>query len=101
MTLWPAIAAVAAINVLFKAAGPTTLGGRELPRPVLRVIAMLAPALLAALIVVEVAGPRWDGFDWTVTAGLGGALGARLLRAPELPAILCGVAVTAALRLAF
>ena len=99
MPLWPAIISVAVINVLFKALGPTVLGGRSLPRQVRDVIALLAPALLAALIVAEVAGAHWSKFDWTVIAGLGGAGAARLLRCPDLPAILCGVLVTILCRL--
>ena len=92
MTLWYVIFSVALINVMFKALGPAILGGRELPRAARGVIAMLAPALLSALIMVEVAGEHWSTFDWTVVAGLGGAGSARLLRVPDLPAILCGVA---------
>ncbi len=99
MTLWYVICVVALINVMFKALGPAILGGRELPRAARGTIAMLAPSLLAALIMVEVAGEHWRAFDWTVVAGLTGAATARLFRLPDLPAILCGVAVTALCRL--
>ncbi len=101
MTLWYVIISVALINVMFKALGPAILGGRELPGPARGVIAMLAPSLLAALIMEEVAGEHWSSFDWTVVAGLAGVVTARLCRLPDLPAILCGVVITALCRLAF
>jgi hypothetical protein len=99
-TVWIAVAAVALVNATLKALGPTAVGGRPLPAPARAVIALLAPALLAGLIVVEVAGPGWSHADWTVLAGLAVVAVARLaLRAPDLVAILAGVAATALLRL--
>jgi uncharacterized membrane protein len=55
-TLWVAIVAVALTNAAIKAAGPVLVGGRELPSRVVAVIALLAPALLAALVVTETFG---------------------------------------------
>ena len=55
-TLWVAIVAVALANAVIKAAGPLLVGGRELPPYVVAVIALLAPALLAALVVTETFG---------------------------------------------
>ncbi len=55
-TLWVAIVAVALANAVIKAAGPLLVGGRELPPRVVAVIALLAPALLAALVVTETFG---------------------------------------------
>ena len=100
MTLWIAILAVAAGSFLIKAAGPAALGSRSLPGWSTAVLALLAPALLAALVVVEVLGRRWDDVDWTVLAGLATATGVWLLRAPMLVAVLAGVVATAVLRLA-
>ena len=54
-----------------KAIGPVALGGRELPPEVQRILALLAPALLAALVVVSIFA---DGDKWAVgeeTAGVG------------------------------
>jgi branched-subunit amino acid transport protein len=45
------IAGLAVITAAIKAAGPIVLGGRELPPRFLGVISLLAPALLAALVV--------------------------------------------------
>ncbi len=55
-TLWVAIVIVALANAVIKAAGPVLVGGRELPPRVATVIALLAPALLAALVVTETFG---------------------------------------------
>ena len=97
-TLWLSIFLVAVVSIGLKAAGPALLGDRRLPGWSLAVIALLAPALLAGLIVTDVAGPRWADLDWTMCAGLGVVAAAYLLRAPSLLAIALGVLVTAVLR---
>ena len=51
MEIWLLIAGCVVTTVLVKAAGPVILGGRELPPIVMRLVASLAPALLAALVV--------------------------------------------------
>lgn len=99
-TLWVAILAVALISFTIKAAGPAVLTGRDLPPWTSTVIAMLAPALLAALVVVHVLGERWTDVSVPVLAGLAAVVGAHLLRAPMLVSVLVGVAVTALLRAA-
>lgn len=53
---WTTIGALAIATAAIKAAGPLALGGRDLPRWALRFIALLAPALLSALVVVETFG---------------------------------------------
>jgi branched-subunit amino acid transport protein len=98
-TVWWAILAAAAVSFSFKALGPAVLGDRQLPAPARAVIALLAPALLAGLVVVAVTGPGWRDLDWTLVAGLAAATGARLCRASMLVAVLAGVAATALLRL--
>ena len=45
------IAGCAIATALIKAVGPVALGGRELPERFTGVIALMAPALLAALVV--------------------------------------------------
>jgi branched-subunit amino acid transport protein len=47
------IAGLAIVTAAIKAAGPIVLGGRELPPQLLGVISLLAPALLAALVVTQ------------------------------------------------
>ena len=51
--LWALVAGCAAVTALIKAAGPVALGGRELPDRVAGMIALMAPALLAALVVTQ------------------------------------------------
>jgi branched-subunit amino acid transport protein len=45
------IGGCAVVTALIKAVGPVALGGRELPERFTGVIALMAPALLAALVV--------------------------------------------------
>ncbi|MFH8463018.1 AzlD domain-containing protein [Streptomyces sp. NPDC017991] len=97
--LWGAVICVALISFAFKAAGPAVLGDRQLPAAARGVIALLAPVLLAGLLVVDVAGPRWTGLDGPLLAGLATVAVVRLSRAPMLLAILAGTVVTALIRL--
>ena len=50
------IAVVGAVTILFKASGPVLLGKRELPPRVASVVEVLAPAMLAALVVTQTVG---------------------------------------------
>jgi branched-subunit amino acid transport protein len=54
--VWITIGALVVITAAIKGAGPAFVGGRNLPPTVTRVIALFAPALLAALIIVETLG---------------------------------------------
>jgi branched chain amino acid efflux pump len=47
---WLVVVLVGGATVAIKAAGPVLLGGRALPDPLTRMIALLAPAVLAALV---------------------------------------------------
>jgi branched chain amino acid efflux pump len=49
--LWLVVAGGAVVTAAIKAAGPVALGGRDLPGWAVSVIELMAPALLAALIV--------------------------------------------------
>ena len=98
MNIWLLIAGCVIATVLIKAAGPVMLGGRALPPVVLRVIACMAPALLAALVVTSA---LTDGQSFRVGAEAVGMLagGAVLWRGRSLVlAVLVAMAVTAALR---
>lgn len=97
--VWVSVLIVAALSFTIKAVGPAALGHRELPAPMARVITLLAPALLAAFVVVNLAGEHWGEVQWPVVAGVGVAGAARLLRAPMLVAMACGVVAAALLRL--
>ena len=50
---WTIVAAAGGATVLLKGIGPVALGGRRLPDRVMGVIALLGPAVLAALIVAQ------------------------------------------------
>lgn len=97
---WTTIVVLAIVTVLIKAAGPAAVGGRVLPRPVMRVIGLLAPALLAALIMVETFGG--DGRSLTLDARAAGlAVAAAVLAATEslIGAVISAAGVTALVRL--
>lgn len=78
--------------------GPAVLGDRELPAPARRVVMMLAPALLAGLVVTQLAGERWTGLETGMLVGVAAAGVARWLRAPGIVAVIIGAAVAAAVR---
>ena len=59
----------------------------------------LSPALLAGLVMVELAGPHWSEFDWTRVVGLAVAAVAYRRGLPDLVCILLAVVATAGLRL--
>jgi len=96
---WLVIAVVGAVTVVFKASGPVLLGGRELPPRVSSVVEVLAPAMLAALVVTQtVGGERELVFDERL-AGVGAAALAIRLRAPLLLVMVAAAATAALIRL--
>jgi branched-subunit amino acid transport protein len=93
---WLVIAVVGTVTVLFKAAGPVLLGTRELPPRVASVVDVLAPAMLAALVVTQtVGGDREIVIDARLAGVVAGGI-AVWLRAPLL-LVMVVAAVTAAL----
>ena len=50
---WTTVLVLTVATLLIRASGPVILGGRNLPSPARRVVVLLAPALLAALVVTE------------------------------------------------
>ena len=91
--------ALALINFSYKAAGPVLLVDREPSPTVSELIAAMSPALLAGLITVELAGPRFSDLDWTVFPGLAAAVLAYRWGAPQLACVAIALVVTAGLRL--
>jgi uncharacterized membrane protein len=95
--VWITIVVLAIATAVIRASGPVILGGRSLHPRLMNVIELLAPALLAALVVVETFG----GPDKTLeldarAAGLAAAAGVLYVRDSMLLAV--GAAgVTAAL----
>ncbi len=100
-TLWVTILAVAVANAVIKAAGPVLLGGRELPPSVTSVIALLAPALLAALVVTETFGEDGHLVLDERAMGVAAAGVALALRVPVLGAVALAAVTTALVRALF
>jgi branched-subunit amino acid transport protein len=98
MMLWLSVLAVTAATWGMKASGPLALGDRRLPPRAVKVISLMAPALLAGLIVINLGGTAWSDVNWQQVLGVGAAGLARALRAPMPLAVGCGMAVTAVLR---
>lgn len=95
---WLIVALVSAATIVLKGAGPVLLGGRTAPAPLLRVLGLLAPALLAALVVTNTfAGDRRLVLD-ARAAGVAVAIVAVALRAPVLVVVVAAAATAAVLR---
>jgi branched-subunit amino acid transport protein len=97
--IWIVIAIVAAATISLKAVGPVLLGGKPLPRHLTGVVALLAPALLAALVVTQVVGGDEEIVLDARLVGLGAAVVSILLRAPLLLVVVAAAASTALVRL--
>ena len=96
---WVVIAVIGAVTILFKASGPVLLGGRELPPRALALVEVLAPAMLAALVVTQtIGGDREIVFDERIVGVAAGAVAIRL-RAPLIVVMVVAAAVAALIRL--
>jgi branched-subunit amino acid transport protein len=96
---WLVIAVVGAVTILFKASGPVLLGDRELPPRVAALVEVLAPAMLAALVVTQtVGGDRELVFDERLAGVAAGAVAVRL-RAPLIVVMVVAAVVAALIRL--
>lgn len=96
--VWAVVALTALTTVLTKGIGPAATGSRDLPPVAVRVVVLLAPALLSALIVTNALA---DGDRLSVGADTAGAVVAALLlwrRAPVLVVVVAAAATTAVLR---
>jgi branched-subunit amino acid transport protein len=96
--VWLAIIVVGAATIVLKASGPVLLGGRELPPRVKSLVVLLAPAVLAALVVTQVVGGERELVFDARLVGLGTAGTAIALRAPLLVVVIAAAAATAAFR---
>jgi|SRR5215207_491622 len=99
MKLWLSVLAVTVASWLMKASAPLVIGGRKLPPTAIRMTALMAPVLLAGLIVTELGGKGWSELDWTQLVGVGTAGGLFLAKVPMLLAVGGGIAITALIRL--
>ncbi len=96
---WMLVAGCAAVTVAMKAAGPMVLGGRPLPSWFSATVALLAPALLAALVVTHALA---NGRHLAVGANTAGVVASAFVmaRTGSVPwCVVSAAAVTALLRL--
>lgn len=97
--VWITIAALAVTTAMIRASGPLAIGNREIPERFNRVIDLLGPALLTALIVTQTLG---GDRSIEVNANIAGvaAAGVVLLRrrSAVLSAIVIAALVTALVR---
>ena len=92
------IGGCALVTAAIKAAGPIALGGRDLPPRFTAVVVLLAPALLAALVVTQALA---DGDRLAVGADTAGVLAGGLVAwrwGSIIACVVVAAGVTAALR---
>jgi branched-subunit amino acid transport protein len=95
---WIAVAGVGAATIALKSAGPLVFAQRPLPGWLRGIMPLLAPCLLAALVVGQAVG---DGRAIVIDAriaGVAAAAVALLLRAPLLVVLVAAAGVAAAAR---
>jgi len=98
--VWTVVGVVGVATVAMKGIGPAVLGGRALPPRAMSVVELLAPAVLAALVVTQAVGaPHRLVFDARLV-GLAAATIAIWLRAPVLLTVVLAAVATALWRLA-
>jgi branched chain amino acid efflux pump len=96
---WTTVLVVGAGTFALKAAGPVGVADRQLPRRIADLLSMVAPAILAALVVSETfAHGRSLVVDARIAGVAAGAVVA-LARRPLWMVVLAGAAATAAVRL--
>ena len=98
-TIWLVVLVVGVATVAFKATGPVLLGGRSLPPAIAEVVALLAPVLLAALVVTQTVGGDNKLVLDARLAGVGVGAVAIAARAPLPAVVVVAAAATALARL--
>ena len=98
-TGWTVVLAVGVGTLVLKAVGPVGVAGRRLPSGVTDLLALVAPAILAALVVTETfAAGRSLVFDARIAGMLAGVV-AVALRLPLWAIVVAGGVATAAARM--
>jgi uncharacterized membrane protein len=97
--VWITIAALTVGTIATKASGALILSSHPPGERTLAMTGLVAPALLAALVVYETFGAHGGGITIDArAAGLGTAVVAIALRAPMLAVVLLAAGATAAVR---
>jgi branched-subunit amino acid transport protein len=99
--VWLTVLLVGAFTIAFKAAGPVLLAGRELPTRLADAFELLAPSLLAALVVTQALGEDGELVVDERLVGVGVAAVAIRLRAPLILVMIVAAVSTALVRWAF
>jgi branched-subunit amino acid transport protein len=97
--VWVVVLVVGAATIGLKATGPVLIGGRRLPGGLAGVVALLAPVLLAALVVTQTVGGDNELVLDARLAGLGAGAAAVVARAPLPVVVVLAAAATAVVRL--
>jgi branched-subunit amino acid transport protein len=97
--VWWSVLLVGAGPLLLKAAGPVLLGGRTLPPSLGGMLDLIAPSVLAALVVTQLVGGDRELILDERLAGIAAAGVALALRAPILVVVAVAAVTTALLRL--
>jgi branched-subunit amino acid transport protein len=100
-TTWFVVLLVGAFTIAFKAAGPVLLAGRELPSRATNAFELLAPSLLAALVVTQAVGGKEAIVLDGRLVGVATAIVTVRLRAPLIVAIVAAALATALARALF
>ena len=95
---WLIVIGVGLGTMVIKSAGPVLLGGRALPPRIGAVVELLAPALLAALVVSASVSSGSELVADARLIGVGAAAVALVLRAPILVVVLVAAAAAALAR---
>lgn len=96
---WTAVLIVGAGTVVLKSVGPVGVAHRRLPPHVDRLLELIAPSILAALVITETfASGRSLVLDARL-AGVAAGIVAVVLRAPLWAVVVGGAAATALVRL--
>jgi len=96
---WIVVAVVGLATVAMKGFGPVVLGGRSLPERAAGPLELLAPALLAALVVTQTVGGERELVLDARALGVAAAAVAMWRRLPLLVVVVVAAVVTAAARL--
>lgn len=97
-TVWLTVAALTAATAIIRAAGPVLLGGRDLHPRLMAVVALLAPALLAALVVTQTLGEEQGVTVDARLAGVAAAGAAIAARRGIVLVVVLAAATTALVR---
>ena len=97
-SVWLVVASCGLATILIKATGPVLLGGRELPKRLLAAVGLLAPSVLAALVVTQVFADDQDLVVDSRLVGLAAGAATVVARAPLIVTVIVAASTTALVR---